>query len=167
MIDGDDQRESFITVLLRQDELGAVVRAQIYIEHVLLEYISRRAPDRKTSGLSFAQLAKLALDLGLPQRFNQPLRSFARIRNQFAHKLDTKLTEPVVKVFCHAFSKQMRSDADEAINRVRFIGSGDKPTREIVTPRGLFMMYSYSLWFALEDAVKAGRCVDGNDDDGN
>jgi hypothetical protein len=162
----DDQKESFLTVLLRQDELGAVVRAQIYIEHVLIEYVNSRPQPPKTSGLSFAQLVKLTLDLGLPQRFNHPLRAFSRIRNQFAHSLDTKLTDDLVKVFCQSFNKQMRREANDGINRVHFLGYGDgRPTREVITPRGLFIMYSYSLWFALGEAVKTAGAMKAHDGD--
>jgi hypothetical protein len=165
MFDDDDRKESFLTVLLRQDELGAVVRAQIYIEHVLIEFIASRPDAPKTVGLSFSQLVTLALKLGLPQQFNQPLRAFARIRNLFAHRLDTELTEDLVKEFCHAFSKQMRKMAEGGIDNLVILNTAEKTTREVLTSRGLFMMYSWSLWFALKDVVKSLSPEKNDDDD--
>jgi len=34
-----EKSDSFIATLLREDELGAVIRAQIYLEHELMEFV--------------------------------------------------------------------------------------------------------------------------------
>ena len=85
MRDDDSEQESFITALARGDELGAVIRAQIYIEHELIGFIRSRlaAPDSLTDAdLSYARLVRLALALGLSSEFAKPFQAFARIRKR-------------------------------------------------------------------------------------
>ena len=156
MRDDDSEQESFITALARGDELGAVIRAQIYIEHELIGFIRSRlaAPDSLTDAdLSYARLVRLALALGLSSEFAKPLQAFARIRNHFAHRLDTELTEARVRQFCQSFSAAMRRDADLAIENIVFPELRGS-TKENLTSRGLFQMYSYYLWFQLCDEIK-------------
>jgi len=80
-----EKSDSFIATLLREDELGAVIRAQIYLEHELMEFVRARLenPDALTpSDLSFGRLVRLALALGLPPNLAGPLTAFAKIRNR-------------------------------------------------------------------------------------
>lgn len=140
---------SFITTLLREDELGAVIRAQIYLEHELMEFVRARLqdPDALTvPDLSYGRLVRLALALGLSPRLARPLTAFGRIRNSFAHRLDTALTETTVRQFCGTFGAEMINEADQAIERFRFMAV-EGNIKDSLTPRGLFIMYAYSLWF--------------------
>jgi hypothetical protein len=150
-IDDEEERETFMTSLLRQDELGAVIRAQIYLEHELINFARSRLTDPnalRESEFSYARLVRRADDLGLLPRLAGPLKAFGRIRNSFAHRLDTALTETTVKQFCGAFSAEMINEAEQAIERIHFLGVEGK-TKNSLTPRGLFIMYAYYLWVSL------------------
>jgi len=164
-MEDDNAPETFITALVRQDELGAVIRAQIYLEHELLEFLRERLaePDALLrSDVSFARLVRLAVALGLPSELGKALHAFARIRNHFAHRLDSKLTEKIVNEFCNSFTTSMRKEADDRINHIHFLSLGGKSTRESLTTRGLFQMYSYCLWFMLLEHTEAHDRTDNN-----
>jgi hypothetical protein len=141
--------EGFIIALIREDELGAVIRAQVYLEHELLGFVHKRvaAPAALTrADLSFARLVRFALALGLPSEFAKPLHAFARVRNEFAHRLDTQLTKARVDQFCQSFSEAMRKEADERIELFWFVGRGpDQSAKSLLTPRGIFNFYSWYL----------------------
>jgi hypothetical protein len=159
MYDEEDDAEGFHTALLREDELGAVIRAQIYLEHDLIAFVRARLTNADAlsgSDLSYARLVRLAIALGLPARFERPLTAFARIRNGFAHRLDTALTSKTVHEFVGSFSDEMKRDADAGIGSIHFLGVTGN-TKEALTPRGLFIMYAYYLWIMLSEEIKGPK----------
>ena len=103
MSDGQD----FIEVLSSEDELGMIIRAHIHIESrlngifdvVLMDssYIDRM-------NLDFHQKVKLAIACGLHQRFEKPLKNLGTLRNNFAHKLGTKITKNEVDSLYSCFN---------------------------------------------------------------
>jgi len=91
-----------------EDELGVVVRAHIHIESHLMEFIELffQSPDYLSKLiLEYDQKVTLAVACGLKPEFASPLRVLGKIRNRFAHKLDSSLDEQQVRNLYEAFSQ--------------------------------------------------------------
>jgi hypothetical protein len=93
--------ESLSAALRNEDDLGKVVRAQIHIEHELQDFIFFAAPvpDQLKSfdSMEFTDKVQLALLLGLTPDLKPALNATGRLRNKFAHRLDTKIGEDEAK----------------------------------------------------------------------
>src|SRR5438477_11303402 len=87
--------EDFIKVLDGEDELGAVIRAHIHIEALLLELLRLLVKDEgalRKLNHEFSQSVDLAIALGLGPEHAKGLRAFGKLRNEFAHDLNSKLS---------------------------------------------------------------------------
>jgi hypothetical protein len=88
--------DDFTKALFGEDELGAVVRAHIHVEAKLLELIGVLVEDEsyiRRLKLEFSQHVDLAVALGLNADYAKGLRAFGNLRNDFAHKLDSRLSK--------------------------------------------------------------------------
>jgi hypothetical protein len=88
-------------VLTTDDDLGKVVRAHIYIEHELQDFIFFAAPSsahlKRFDHMEFSEKVRLALVLGLNAELKPALTAVGNLRNKFSHRLDTKLGEDEAK----------------------------------------------------------------------
>jgi hypothetical protein len=101
--------EAFLEALLSEDELGVVVRAHIHIEARLNELVENLVlRPALLPRLRYEQRARLACALGLVEEIFQPLKILGDIRNQFSHKLDTKLTPAMVQALHDAIPDRNR-----------------------------------------------------------
>lgn len=94
------EQADLVKILVGEDELGVVIRAHILIESQLLMLFDLLVPypkHLKNVRLGYRQRVDFALALGLKPQYGPPLKSFGKIRNDFAHKPDTGLTEKHVK----------------------------------------------------------------------
>jgi hypothetical protein len=88
--------DGFFKALSGEDELGVVIRAHIYLEARLLELLGLLVKDEdhlRKLNLEYSQCVDLAVALGLGQEHAKGLRAFGNLRNEFAHKLDSKLSD--------------------------------------------------------------------------
>src|ERR1700704_5206504 len=109
--------EKFHAALQGEDELGVVVRAHIHIESRLMnlmelwfvapEYLSKLA-------LEYEQRVMLAVACRLNPAFASPLKVLGRIRNRFAHKLDSSLDTQQVRNLYEAFSPKNKEVIQQA-----------------------------------------------------
>ena len=98
----DDQ---FFDSLRGEDELGAVVRAHIHIEARLNQVVEALTPHPKhLPNLRYEQRLRLAVALGLNDQILAPLKILGDIRNEFGHRLDTKLTQGMVDKLFKSFA---------------------------------------------------------------
>ena len=107
----DKDAASLIEGLQSEDELGAVIRAHLYIESYLIQLIEKLIPDQEhldNMRLNYSQRIDLALALGLIPRFGPPLRILGKIRNDFAHRLDAKLSKKHVTDLYGALDQEDR-----------------------------------------------------------
>src|SRR5215213_3591554 len=67
--------------LCRSDELGAVIRAHLFVEHEVNEFIGARMPAGafEALDLEYSAKVKLALALGLDRSFKGPLNSLGNM----------------------------------------------------------------------------------------
>jgi hypothetical protein len=93
--------DALVKVLVKEDDLGRVIRAHIYIEHELQDFIFFAAPHpdhlKPFEGLEFSDKVQLALLLGLNPDLRSALNTVGNLRNKFAHALDMKVREAEVR----------------------------------------------------------------------
>jgi hypothetical protein len=110
--------DGFLRAIVDEDELGAVVRAHIFIEAQVNALIDGLVvePD-KLPRLHFEQRVRLMIALGVSEELSKPLLELAQIRNAFSHRLDTHLNEGIVDKWLACFSQSHRSLIDQVIQR--------------------------------------------------
>ena len=81
--------------LLREDDIGKVIKGHIHIEQLINHYIEFCVVDPtplKEMRLDYYSAIHLAVSLGLPNSLLRPLKSLGKIRNSFAHNIEQKLS---------------------------------------------------------------------------
>jgi hypothetical protein len=119
---GEQQLElldvGFFKALMHDDDLGAVVRGQTFIENRLQALVSRniRHPHLipwDQGSWNFARLKELAIAMGeLSESDAQIINRLAKLRNDFAHKPDMELTSLMVERVYAVLDVQMKSLVD-------------------------------------------------------
>jgi hypothetical protein len=133
----------FAQALIAEDELGVVVRAHIYIESAIDQFLSFELHDYSQLGrIDYSMKVRIALACGLPSDFGASLRALGTLRNKFAHRLGTKLTESDVDSFCGTFPSKER----EAIE-LKLRDAGMSPQESALKKR--LRIYVMSLWVAI------------------
>ena len=87
----DDIDNQFYEDLIREDDLGLVLRGQLHIEHQLIELCSLFMPcaDRCDWGsISYKAKVELAYGVGLSEELKDLFLKIGALRNGFAHNLD-------------------------------------------------------------------------------
>jgi hypothetical protein len=93
--DIERRRNSLYQVLESEDDLGVVLRAHVHIEHELREFVLATMPKPQHvtfSGFDDNHLVDLVLALGLNPELKSVLSSIGKLRNRFAHDLETRMT---------------------------------------------------------------------------
>lgn len=88
--------DGFFKALSGEDELGVVIRAHFDLGARLLELLGLLGKDEdhlRKVNLEYSQCVDVAVALGLGQEHARGLRAFGNLRNEFAHKLDSKLSD--------------------------------------------------------------------------
>jgi hypothetical protein len=104
----DDQ---FHTDLQNEDELGAVIRGHLHIEHSLNELLKRQIPFfERLEKLNHDYEVKvaLALAMGLNREYEKPLKGVGLLRNKYAHKPGFKISKSDTANLYKAFSAEDR-----------------------------------------------------------
>lgn len=104
-------QDSFYSDLLQEDELGATIRAHLYIESTLDKLIETLTEDYEhviKMQLDFAQKVNLSVAIGLPREYAPALLAIGKIRNKFAHRLDTKINKSMMNDFYKQFSPEQK-----------------------------------------------------------
>jgi hypothetical protein len=101
--------EKFISDLLKEDELGSVIRAHLYIEYFVDQIIQLIVPypDKlKPLNLDFHGKINLLMALGVDPEIKKPLSIFGGLRNNFSHRLNYQLTKSEINNLYEALSSQ-------------------------------------------------------------
>jgi hypothetical protein len=144
--------------LFREDEMGAVVRAHIRIENLLIQAIECLLPrpaQLKRLNLDYDSRVTLALALGLKERFGPPFRALGKLRNDFAHKLDTSLTKQVVANLYDSLGSEDKEQVQACFRRIK---DENEETRHVkrfsdLEPRDQFKLIAITLWAVVRAAV--------------
>lgn len=108
---------AFFEMLEREDDLGLVIRAHIFIEHELREFILAAAPkpqELKFLDHAYSRTLQIALALGLDPDLKAGLLALGAIRNKFAHQLNTKLTSEESRGLYSKFPPKIKTDMRQA-----------------------------------------------------
>jgi hypothetical protein len=110
--------DNLIRDLLGEDELGVVIRSHIHIEEYVDKFLALKADNYKyllKIKLEFSEKILLALSLGLDEDFQKPLIVISKIRNKFAHKTDSALTDSDVNNLYKSFCSREKSELQDMI----------------------------------------------------
>jgi hypothetical protein len=110
--DLEERTRRFYSALEGEDDLGVVLRANIYVEHELREYVSKLAPRPehiRFSDYDYNGLVALALALGLDAELKPALSAIGNLRNKFAHQIDMNLTRHEAENVYNSLSPELKS----------------------------------------------------------
>lgn len=153
-----DKVDDLVRDMFREDELGAVVRVHIHIENLLSKLVDHLAPHPghlKELNLDYHGLVSLALVLGLKSELGPALKAMGTLRNNFAHKLGTKLDEGTVNGLYQTLGPEDKKQVQESFERMRSEYESIKRFQklsEMPAPER-FKIIAVVLWAALQAAV--------------
>ncbi len=138
-----------------RDELGVVLRAQLYIENKLDELLLSMIPKPEhfhQMQLNYSAKVKLACALGFDSDFKGMLLALGSIRNKFAHNLDQAIDEETMKNLHSVAHPLYRERLPEFINS-QSQGSKVSSFNE-VHPRDQFTTLVIALWVIMTRAIE-------------
>jgi len=160
-----DLDPQFIAALMGEDELGVVIRAHTHIEETLNELIELMLPlpqYPKDMGLGYAKKVRLACAHGLKKQHLVPLLTMGKIRNDFAHKLNAKLTKDRVSGLYGSLSPEDRKIVHASYHNTKSQMLIDKgPDFRKLEPRDQFILIAVSLKAMVVIAVHEIRKLEG------
>jgi len=151
--------EAFYKALQSEDEMGQVIRAHIHIEYQLNELLKLLIPDyeileKMENKLEFFQKAHLACALGLKNEALSPLLAIGRLRNNFAHKLNTTLNHDRAKNLYETLSKNEKEITQQSfISTNKKMPDGKKYEFKNLEPADLFVLIAV----CMRQLLKAAR----------
>ena len=117
----EDRQARLTDILMGEDELGVIVRAHIYVEHELTEFIKARLnPPAALDAirLDYSGRVRLALALGLLPELKSALQFVGTLRNKFAHQLDSAINKEDADNFEKALGVLGKPIVDGAFQRL-------------------------------------------------
>jgi HAMP domain-containing protein len=154
----EDPRAQFLAELDREDDLGMIIRAHIRIEILLNGIVETLAPNPKYIGkleLDYHHTVVLAMLLGLKAGIERPLRALGKLRNDFAHDIDTTMDLSKAKNLYETLEAEDKNIVQEVFKRVK-----DKHPDTItessfneLQPRDKFKLIAVVLWERVNDAL--------------
>lgn len=148
--------DDFISVLNGEDELGAVIRAHIHIEALLLELLGLLVKDEvalRKLNLEFSQTVDLAIALGLGPEHAKGLRAFGKLRNEFAHNLNSKLSASRIDNLYESLSTTDKEVVQLAYVRTNSQLGVSPPSFKDLTPKEKFVLIAVALRGMLQVAL--------------
>jgi len=160
-----DLDSEFIAALMGEDELGVVIRAHTHIEATLNELLELMVPFPqflKETRLAYGQTVRLACAHGLKKQHLPPLLAMGKIRNDFAHKLNAKLTKDRVSELYGSLSPDDRKTVHASYQKTMsqmLIEKG--PDFRKLEPKDQFILIAVSLKAMVVIAVHEVRKREG------
>jgi hypothetical protein len=150
--------EMLTEVLNGEDDLGAVIRAHIHIESLLNNLIESHFefPEQlKKLNLEFHQKIIIAQAIGLKPEYATPLSALGTLRNNFAHRLDTKLGKNEIESLYKSFKGDDKQIIQNAYMRTKKAFKKKRPKSVTkLEPREQFTLIIISIQTVLIAAIK-------------
>jgi len=162
----DSVREStveFVADLVAEDPTTRVVRSHTRIDKAIEAFLDKHlkyGEYKSKLRLEYAQKVALALAVGLPKELQTPLNSLGKLRNDFAHELDSALSDSRITALYECLSPGLKDQA-QAIARDLWHSHQPEvayPKFEKLDPIDRFISISVILWNALQSAILS--CAD-------
>lgn len=150
--------DEMVKDLFREDEMGAVIRAHIRLENLLLMLVELLAPSpthlRKLN-LDYDGQVTLALTLGLDDGLGPALRAMGNLRNRFAHRLETKLDSGSINNLYASLRPVDKQQVQVSFKRIRETNESITNVTQFseLPPGDQFKLIAVTLWAALQAAV--------------
>ncbi|MBN9454265.1 MAG: hypothetical protein J0I42_20200 [Bosea sp.] len=161
------EQEAFNKALLGEDDLGMVVRAHIHIESRLSEFIEARLvqPEQlELSKVPFEMRVRLALALGLSDKFKSALNFVGTLRNKFAHTLTASLGEEEATNFERALGSEGKQIRDKSYKSTKAKLAADKPSSPSgLEPRDKIVLSFVTLWGGIAVAAVRAKAAAARD----
>jgi len=151
---------AFLKALHGDDELGLVVRTHIHIEAKLLEFLAvlAEAASLEKMDLDYSQRIHLAIALGLKEEHARGLHALGTIRNAFAHRLDSTLSEVRVTNLYKTLGPKDKEAVQQAYDRTetQMKQHGTRKFKNL-TPRDRFILIAVALEAILVLAIRDAK----------
>lgn len=149
--------QELMSALLNEDDLGAVIRAHIYLEQDIDHVISLivRKPDYINKlTIDFSNKLKLAIALGMDEEVYKPLVSISNIRNKFAHNFNMKLNKSDVNNFYKSFVSEDQAVIQNMISKNPDGPSGLAKKFSLLTVKEKFVAMVFYLAIRVRNELK-------------
>ena len=114
--------------LVREDNIGLVLRGHLHVERKLIAFISRQLlyPERIDWGkIDYTGKVELALSCGLEVDIRPALEHLQTLRNNFAHSLNAKIEPNWVLVAYNGLPRPVKDEVEAAYKALgKQIGGG-------------------------------------------
>jgi len=150
--------EAFVADLLKEDDLGAVVRVHIRIEFALRELVKSLVVDPeflKKLDLDYSHTVQVAGALGINKAYIPSLNALGTLRNNFAHDLKTELDSNAVSALYSSLAPDHKEDVQRVSEELwvsHKIGT-PYPGFKKLEPRDRFVTIALVVWGAAVGAV--------------
>ena len=135
-----DSEQQFIADLLREDDVGLVLRGQLHVEHQLIELATALLPFANRcdwSKISYRAKVEFAYGCGLPADLKALLEQIGTLRNQFAHTLTASISkQPVLDIY-NSLSDRIRDGLKDSY---KAMGKGKLSSPSSLEPRDLLTL---------------------------
>jgi len=135
-----------IKALDSEDDLGKVIRSQIIVENIIVQYIESQVKDvnfLNKMDLTFEQKTNLALAFGLDKDWGAAIGCLGKLRNTFAHRLRGEITKSDANNFYKTFSPKNKNITQELCkskeNDLKEVGIPTYPKMEPVHKFSLYL----------------------------
>lgn len=150
--------DDMVKDLFREDEMGAVIRAHIRLENLLLLLVDHLVPSPKhlrKLNMDYDGQVTLALALGLDDELGPALRGIGNLRNRFAHRLDTTLDSGSISNLYASLRPVDKQQTQDSFKRIRDTNDSIKNVANFseLPPDDQFKLIVVTLWAALQAAV--------------
>ena len=146
----------FYQSLISEDELGVVIRAHIYVESSINDFIENSVPSpEKLPRLTYEAKLRLACALGMDEDHFQALKLLGDIRNQFGHNLSAHLSDQKVNELFSKLPESAQTAVMASYAKTRDDHPG-APDFQKLSPKDRFVFLSVGLkMFAVNTAAVA------------
>ena len=153
-----EELDAFVADLFGEDEIGSVIRSHIRLELLLNELVEHLVPNPehlKKLNLDYDETITLGLMMGMNSEFGPPLRVMGKLRNAFAHNLNTNLDANVVTSLSKSMNQKLKDQVQASFLRIRESNESIQQFRRFaeVPSRDRFKLIAVSLWASFKVEV--------------
>ena len=152
------QMDALSQDLSREDDMGAVIRAHIHIENLLIQLVERHLPQPsqlKHMDLDYHGYVCLALTLGLSEERGSSLRAMGKLRNDFAHKSGTVLDASRVKNLYETLAPMDKAQVHASFSRIHSENESVQVVKNYseLDPKDQFRLIALVMWTRLQSGL--------------
>ncbi len=151
--------QEFLKSLQSEDELGAVIRAHLYIEYLterLLTLVVQKPELLKPLNLDFDGKVSLLMALGVDPDIKKPLSVLGGMRNKFAHRPNYKLNSSEINNLYKSLSPDDQQLVHSCYNDLRQLHPDipDSPAFNKLSERDKFILLAIAIRGVVVSTIK-------------